>query len=229
MALEAALEAYRNEEADVSWLPRAEGARTAQNGSCSICSIGIQDMKHEFGGKEIHYRYLPFVPNQINCCESPGFDVLSYNFTGCIMAIFTDSKGVRKVCHVSTGSDADCKAQWEDIQKQSTEVRNYRPSDYIRLPDMPGWAFLGCYGLITPDLKCYAITIGQPPGKTAGRYVAAIELCNELVLRRGPGEYIQQTAQGERVSALTAPTSYANATANTPTLAAATTDIATTT
>jgi hypothetical protein len=86
------------------------------------------------------------------------------------MATFTDS-GVRKVCHVSTGHGSDCKEAWAKIQKTSTNVLNFKPSDYIRIK--AGEAFVGCYGLITPDSECYAITVAK---KDTNLFVAGVQL-----------------------------------------------------
>ena len=131
--------------------PRNEASAQGEGGLCSIdvetLSLGIH-----------RYKYLPFAKNGINCVATEGLDVVSYNFTGCIMAVF-DDQGTRKVCHVSTGEGQDCKEEWQRIKGRSFNVFEFRPSDFI---DAKGRAFAGCYGLITSDLQTYAITVVSP-------------------------------------------------------------------
>jgi hypothetical protein len=129
------------------WLPTNEAG---QNGTGTLCQLGLVP-KLYYGA-----RYVPFAKNGINWVEQlANQDVISYNFTGCIMAVFTQN-GVRRVCHVSTGAGQDCLAEWQRIKRLSTNVFEFRPSDYI---ETKGGAFVGCYGLITGDLRGYSITI----------------------------------------------------------------------
>src|SRR5688500_18408155 len=65
------------------WLPSAEGG---QGGTGKEISVGVEDVK---GG----HKYLPFVKNGINYVETQGKDVISYNFTGCIMATYVTATG----------------------------------------------------------------------------------------------------------------------------------------
>ncbi len=140
-------------------LPTAEAG---QDGAGTLCSFGIQ--AGNLGGP---YKYLPFAKGGINYVASQGQDVLSYNFTGCIMAVFTEG-GVQKVCHVSTGDGQDCLAEWANIKARSTNVFEFKPHEYI---STGGGAFMGCYGLITADLRMYAITVIQ--NRVAGGHVAS--------------------------------------------------------
>jgi hypothetical protein len=139
---------------DASWLPTAEGGQT---GTGKECSLGVVDVK---GGK-----YLPFVANGINYAESSGKDVISFNFTGCIMATYVAKGGSRRVCHVSTGSKQDCKGEWDKIKKDSTKVKEFKPSDAIDPKKLAGLAFKGCYGIITADDKCFAVVVADKAGK----------------------------------------------------------------
>ena len=145
-----------------SWLPTAE---SGQAGAGTLCSIDVQHGIHN--GK---HKYLPFVPNGINWVASQGEDVISYNFTGCIMATFKEG-GIVKVCHVSTGKGQDCKAAWDAVKARSTNVFEFKPSDAI---EANGGAFAGCYGLITSDLRTYSITVVRPAQGT-GLKVASIK------------------------------------------------------
>ena len=123
-------------------------------GSGSLASDGVETM----GGNSL---YLPFTPNAINSVVTSGQNVFSYKFTGCIMAVF-DYQGSRRVAHISTGAGQDCKPAWREIKAQSTNVVEYRPSDYI---ETGGHALVGCYGLITSEGKAYAITVVSKNGK----------------------------------------------------------------
>jgi hypothetical protein len=138
-----------------------------QNGTGTLCQFGLVP------GLIYGAKYLPFAKNGINWVESAGVDVISYNFTGCIMAVFT-YQGIRRVCHVSTGSGQDCKAEWERIKKLSTNVFEFRPSDFI---DTKGASFNGCYGLITNDLRTYSITIVRD---NAGLKISSIKKAHLL-------------------------------------------------
>lgn len=98
------------------------------------------------------HKFLPFVANGINWVASQGQDVISANFTGCIMAAYNDG-GVTKVAHISTGADyGDCKPAWDRLKANCKNVFEFRPSDFIG--DTP---YTKCYGLITADLQTYMI------------------------------------------------------------------------
>lgn len=146
------------------FLPTREAG---ENGTGTLCQLGLLP-NLTYGAK-----YLPFAKNGINWIEPTGLDVISYNFTGCIMAAFT-YQGIRRICHVSTGDGQDCMAEWERIKKLSTNVFEFRPSDFI---DTKGGAFVGCYGLITADLKTYSITIVSENSKLK---IASIKLAKLL-------------------------------------------------
>lgn len=130
-------------------LPRYESGKT---GSGTLCQYGIKPENRYFGAK-----YLPYATGGINWIQqSASDDIISFPFSGCIMAVFT-LDGIRRVCHVSTGEDGqDCMAEWKKIKDRSTNVFEFKPSDYI---DTKGQALVGCYGLITGDLRTYAVTV----------------------------------------------------------------------
>ena len=44
-----------------------------------------------------NYYYVPFAKNGINYTVANNEDVISYNFTGCIMAAYTNGSGERRV------------------------------------------------------------------------------------------------------------------------------------
>lgn len=54
------------------------------------------------------------------------------------------------------------------IEARSTNVFEFKPSDFIATD---GGAFTGCYGLITSDLRMYAITVIQ--NRVIGGHVAS--------------------------------------------------------
>jgi len=111
------LEAKLGKGMAANWLPTKE-AGTAGTGK--ELSQGSEEV---LGGSGI---YLPFAANGINYVESQGKDVISYNFTGCIMAAYTKG-GTRRVCHVSTGDGQDCKAEWDSIKGQSSDIVAFKP------------------------------------------------------------------------------------------------------
>jgi hypothetical protein len=134
------------------WLPRHEAIG---NPSGDLCQLNIIPNKLYYGAK-----YIPFADGGINWIQQDGHDVISYNFTGCLMAQYNDD-GVQKVCHVSTGlGKTDCKKKWNERKKNFSYVKEYRPSDFIP-KDMGGLIFAGCYGVITTSGTGYAIIIGS--------------------------------------------------------------------
>ena len=145
------LETLTQRGKDASWLPVAEGKSA---GTGKECSTGIESVKDHL--------YLPFVKNGINYVESKGKDVISYNFTGCIMAAYVPKGGSRRVCHVSTGAGQDCKAEWEKMKAGAKDVIEVRPSDHIdgKLFAGTGHSLKGCYGIITSDGRCFAVVVG---------------------------------------------------------------------
>ena len=124
---------------------------TITGGTGVACSTGVTDQT--LGA--VHYWHLPFVQNGINYVSTGGRDVTSFNFSGCIMAIYTDG-GDTRVCHVSTGDGQDCKDAWGVIKARSRNVFQFKPSDYV---ETGGQSLLGCYGLVTPDLQTLSITV----------------------------------------------------------------------
>lgn len=99
-----------------NWLPTAEagvaGTGTEMSAGCVDVDGGI---------------YLPFAANGINYTESQGKDVISFNFTGCIMAAYTTPAGSRRVGHVSTGGGQDCLGEWARIKAASSQVLAFKP------------------------------------------------------------------------------------------------------
>ena len=79
---------------------------------------------------------------------------------------------------MSTGLGQDRKEEWAKIQKSSAKVWNFKPSDYIELPKNE--IFAGCYGLIAPSSKCYAITVAPTKDGTR-RFVANVKQCNPII------------------------------------------------
>lgn len=152
---------------DANWLPTAE----TMQGTGGLCSSG--DTLGNQGG--VAYRYLPFAKNGINCVSQQGVDVISYNFTGCLMGVFKHNDGVVKVCHVSTGHGQDCKDEWQNVKAVSSNVFEFRPSDFI---EANGQAFDGCYGLITNDLRTYSITVAR--AKNGARTIASVTMARLL-------------------------------------------------
>ncbi|MGY4890436.1 UNVERIFIED_CONTAM: hypothetical protein EX528_08640 [Xanthomonas axonopodis] len=146
---------------DASWLPRKEGELTGSGGLIEVPGTKLEGYAT---------KYLPFIPNAISAVHSGGLDVISYNFSGCLMAAYTAQDGRRMVCHVSTGEGNDCKSAWDQIRSTSTNVLEFRPSDYI---DTKGRSLAGCYGLITNDDRSLAITVvsGKDP---SSRFISAI-------------------------------------------------------
>ena len=139
---------------------------SSMGGAGTVCT---QDVQVATVGN-VTYKHLPFVTNGINSVDAGGCDVVSYNFSGCIMAVYK-SGGAMRVCHVSTGDGQDCKAEWDRIKAASSSVFEFKPSDFV---ETGGAALLGVYGLITADLQTYAITVVQNAVQGGGAKIAAI-------------------------------------------------------
>ncbi len=140
------IETILSEGQSPGFLPTYEAPRRTVKG---LCSEGIPTVLI-YGS-----RYLPFAPNGINRVEQlPNEDIISYNFTGCIMASYTDINGRRWVCHVSTGGDDECRPVWNNLKTQYSEVYEFKPSDNIIDINEP---FRGCYGVITWDRRAFSI------------------------------------------------------------------------
>lgn len=151
--------------ASAAWIPTFEAESWGGKG---LCSRGWEIIEKKGG------IYLPFVPNGINFTPHAA-DVISGNFTGCIMAAFTDSDNIRKVCHVSTGVKQDCKVEWEKIKSESSNVVEFKPSDAIKVKK--GDAFLFCYGIITTKLKLYSVTVCM---RNREKIVSRVKKCKAL-------------------------------------------------
>jgi hypothetical protein len=135
-------------------------------GAGTVCTRDVQTKT--LGA--VTYKHLPFVVNGINSVDAGGLDVVSYNFSGCIMAVYKQG-GAFRVCHVSTGDGQDCKDEWNRIKAASTSVFEFKPSDFC---ETGGAALLGVYGLVTADLQTYAITVVQNAVMNGGPKIAAI-------------------------------------------------------
>lgn len=146
------LEKYLQKGMAANWLPTKQLA--SGSGTGGEQSTQPEEVK---GGEGI---YLPFVANGINYVESQGKDVISFNFTGCLMATYVKG-GARRVAHISTGADQDCKAAWETIAAASSNVKVFKPDDFGDIATVAktqqGW---NCYGLITANGDCYSIVAG---------------------------------------------------------------------
>ena len=160
------------------WLPRTEGGVTA--GAGTQCSHGIKDAVFGHGSSmqsagaresrqsEHKGLYLPFVPNGINYVDSQGLDVISFNFSGCIMAVY-EFNGSRRVCHVSTGVGQDCKLEWDRIKGLSQNARQFLPHEGIEL--VPHYS--GCYGLITACGNAYSVIVSMNLKSGSSKYLVA--------------------------------------------------------
>lgn len=102
------------------------------------------------------HKFLPYVANGINWVTMDGQDVISANFSGCIMAAYKEN-GIAKVCHISTGDGyGDCKAAWDALKANYTNVIQFKPSDFIfNTPHER------CYGLITSNMQMYTVLVQQ--------------------------------------------------------------------
>ena len=145
--------------ADVTWLPTHEGG--VLRGFGGLCRSPQRIVPITTAGD----KYLPFIPNGISYVETQGFDVISFNFTGCLMAAYVDETGARRVCHVATGENGDCKPAWEEIKKGAKSFIQFKPSESIARADFEGQAFTGCYGIITATDECFAVVVAQRAGK----------------------------------------------------------------
>ena len=91
--------------------------------------------------------YIPFMVNGINSCRiQPGWEVLSYNFSGCLFVVWED-QGNFFAGHVSTGDGKDCKPRWLNARNGFTRFAEFRPSDYV-VPRQ-GVIIRDVYGLVS--------------------------------------------------------------------------------
>lgn len=118
-------------------------------------------------GQQLSNYYIPFQPNGINTVKVPTktFEVFSYNFTGCFMAIWIDRLDQICIAHISTGAGQDCTGLWDRAKVNFKCFAIFKPSDYINVKfqnvDCP---FVGCYGAIVCSGKLkyvdfYSITV----------------------------------------------------------------------
>lgn len=116
--------------------------------------------------------YIPFLPNAVNCINADfdDRDILSFNFTGCLMVVWLEVRGSSRdifVGHVSTGEFGDCKDIWDGMKTDVKRWYEFRPSDAIKsLPS--GVALAGCYGGVAfgDDFRSvtgFGIVLGRYP------------------------------------------------------------------
>lgn len=145
------LERYLQKGMVANWLPTTQLSVGGTGGEVNIKTESVKD------GEGI---YVPFIQNGINYTESQGKDVISFNFTGCLMAAYTKG-GTRRVAHISTGQGQDCKAAWETLKSSATDVIEFKPDNHGDIATVAStqqsW---NCYGLITATGECYSIVVG---------------------------------------------------------------------
>lgn len=130
-----------------SFFPYVNTIAGGNGGLCSQGVISVLNGRHKF---------LPYVANGINSVAMDGQDVISANFSGCIMAVYRDG-GITKVCHISTGTGyGDCKAAWDKLKAGYSGVKEFKPSDYIF-----NTPHLRCYGLINSNMEMYTVLVQQ--------------------------------------------------------------------
>ncbi|MBP5366395.1 MAG: hypothetical protein J6Y82_10845 [Bacteroidales bacterium] len=93
--------------------------------------------------------YIPFQPNAVNRARVDiNCDIISYNFSGCLMTIWREQDGTVYSGHVSTGAGQDCTAFWNAQKRLYPFVYEFKPSDYLQ--SWPaGVTYVGCYGMFT--------------------------------------------------------------------------------
>lgn len=114
--------------------------------------------------------FMPHTPGGVNYFETNG-DVMSGNFTGCIMSTYRVG-GKRRVAHVHTGTDAGadrcCKVFMKNLLKTQshTSINNFKPFDGNRdgargidICMRSQFGANGCvtFGLVTSNNKPYSI------------------------------------------------------------------------
>ncbi len=130
-----------------SFFPYVSAIAGGNGGLCSLGAVSVLNGQHKF---------LPYVANGINWVANNGQDVISANFSGCIMAAYSDH-GTAKVCHVSTGAGyGDCKAAWDALKANYNNVIQFKPSDFIY-----NTPHIRCYGLITSNMQMYTVLVQE--------------------------------------------------------------------
>ncbi len=132
--------------------------------------------------------YIPFLPNAVNCINADfdDRDILSFNFTGCLMVVWLEVRGSNRdifVGHVSTGDFGDCKDIWDGMKTDVKRWYEFKPS--LALKDFPPGVYNGgCYGAISFDPGFRAFT---GFGIALGTYPDGItRVVNKEILCRGP-------------------------------------------
>lgn len=102
---------------------------------------------------QVDFRWLPWVPGKINYANHEGKDVLSGMFTGCWMAVYTESNV--RVAHIATQTDdTDCKAAWRTQRALSTvsQVEEFLPHTGLGVTNL---------GLVTAAKSLYKIELAD--------------------------------------------------------------------
>ena len=125
--------------------------------------------------------YVPYCPSHINYCDidSPERNVISSQFTGCLMVIWQEDYGYPiRIGHVDTAPDTSCKTDWDTAKVNFRFAYEFKPSDYI--PSLPkGMWKKDCYGLyaINQSNKTFAaFSITTADSNTVQDYVVRKKL-----------------------------------------------------
>lgn len=128
--------------------------------------------------------YIPFQPNAINTAKisNKTFEVFSYNFSGCLMAIWIDRLDTICVAHISTGQGQDCTRLWDTSKVNFKAYAEFKPSDYINVSYRNGnYPLYGCYGVIVCNgklayTKFYSITCVADNSQPVISYIEEVDV-----------------------------------------------------
>lgn len=142
----------------------------------------------------IRVNFLPHTPGGVNYYETTG-DVLSGNFTGCIMSTY-EFLGKRRVAHVHTGDDAGPNTCCKDFMKDCladnsyNSVKNFKPFDgnrdfakVAKIAASSQYGANGCvtFGLVTSNNSIFSIYTKK---------IGAHEFLVDSVVNQNASQYI---------------------------------------
>ena len=143
--------------------------RVDTNPTLGFCSLGIRRIHLQIGnGKGQSIVFIPHVPGMVNFYEPLGNeDVMSGNFTGCVMATYKVNDK-RRIGHVHTGPGGCCRpAMKHEIETGLNLIKNFKPyddgNDFNWFHDNVGYdSNFTTFGVVTAKNEQFSIFTKKP-------------------------------------------------------------------